>query len=106
MKNFTTYTPDRWVVIDFKSDDHGSIRKVLASWYGGYLYGDSWKLSSGIVDVEEKDGCFYFKNHSGSMYVCHREAHGISRIMSSLVTSWEKAMANEPTASMTIEELT
>ena len=46
----STYTPDLWVILEFKEKDSEEVnRKVLASWYGGYAGSDSWKLSSGIT---------------------------------------------------------
>ena len=39
------YTPDRWVIVEINSPEHGKIRKVLGSWYGGYLGSDSWRMN-------------------------------------------------------------
>ena len=76
------YTPDNWVVIKFtqqvKSGNTGYGRtekvfyKVLGGWSGGYLSGDSWRLNSGIVDVEETTDSFIFIGHSGSRYICDK----------------------------------
>ena len=70
------YTPDRWVVVEFKYASE-TIRKVLATWYGGYAGSDSWKLSSGIIGVEEFEKHYEFRNHSGSLYVCHKGSVGM-----------------------------
>ena len=62
-------SPDRWIVI--KIDNNGeAIYKVFATWYGGYLGADRWKMNSGIAKVEEDDNSFYFYGHSGSCYQC------------------------------------
>ena len=76
------YTPDNWVVIKFtqqvKSGNTGYGRsekvfyKVLGGWSGGYLDGDSWRLNSGIVDVEETTDSFIFIGGSGSRYICDK----------------------------------
>ena len=76
------YTPDNWVVIKFtqqvKSGNTGYGRtekvfyKVLAGWSGGYLGSDSWRLNSGIVDVEETIDSLIFIGHSGSRYICNK----------------------------------
>ena len=76
------YFPDNWVVIKFtqqvKSGNTGYGRtekvfyKVLAGWSGGYLGSDSWRLNSGIVDVEETIDSFIFIGHSGSRYICNK----------------------------------
>jgi hypothetical protein len=76
------YAPDNWVVIKItqqvKSGNTGYGRtkkvfyKVLAGWSGGYLGSDSWRLNSGIVDVEETVDSFIFIGHSGSRYICDK----------------------------------
>ena len=76
------YTPDNWVVIKFtqqvKSGNTGYGRtervfyKVLGGWSGGYLDGDSWRLNSGIVDVEETTDSYIFIGGSGSRYICNK----------------------------------
>ena len=70
------YNPDKWVIVRFKREEE-VWHKVLGSWYGGYLDGDSWRLSSGLNSIEE-DGDFYLmKNHSGSVYKCHKKMNGM-----------------------------
>ena len=49
------YIPHKWVVVEFKTNDGEVNRKVMASWYGGYLGSDSWKLSSGITETVEHE---------------------------------------------------
>ena len=76
------YTPDNWVVIKFtqqvKSGNTGYGRtekvfyKVLGGWSGGYLSGDSWRLNSGIVEVQETVDSFIFIGNSGSRYICDK----------------------------------
>lgn len=60
------YTPDNWVVIKYKGDDPHY--RVLVGWSGGYLDGDSWRMNSGIVRVEETEHAFLFYGASGSCY--------------------------------------
>lgn len=69
----TNYIPDNWVVIKFKGDDPHY--RILAGWSGGYLDGDSWKINSGIIRVEEYEHYLYFYGSSGSCYQCHKEAY-------------------------------
>lgn len=71
------YTPDRWVILELKSDTDRVI-KILASWYGGYLGGDSWKLSSGNLSVEDCGEYYTIPQHSGSTYVLPKGAKGMS----------------------------
>ena len=67
--------PEYWVIleIEFKS---GIEYKVFASWPGGYLDGDCWKLNSGIEKVEEDEEYYYFYGFSGSCYKCHKKGYG------------------------------
>ena len=73
----STYTPDKWVVVEIASTTEKTFR-VLASWYGGYCGSDSWKLSSGIVRVDEFDDHWDFHNYSGSIYTCYKTIYGTS----------------------------
>ena len=75
-----TYTPDRWTIIEISSAENGSILKILASWYGGFASGDSWKLSSGIETIQEFDNRYEVINSSGSLYVLFKgeSAYGMS----------------------------
>lgn len=71
------YKPNKWVVIKIK--DQGKILyKVFGCWSGGYLDGDSWRLNSGIKEIEQNDTHFFFKGQSGSCYVCHKEMYGLT----------------------------
>ncbi len=67
----TECTPDRWLLVEC-----GDIHKVFASFTGGYLDGDSWRLNSGIERVEVEGDYFLFHGYSGSVYRCHKEAYG------------------------------
>lgn len=74
-------TPHGWVVIkitDNFTDKHPLVYKVFASWRGGYLDGDSWKMNSGIKSVEETDTHYIFHGYSGSEYHCDKRYYGNS----------------------------
>ena len=66
----STYNPDNWVIVKI-GDDY----KVLAGWSGGYLYGDSWRLSSGIVHIKDHSDVLRIYNHSGSCYICRKSGY-------------------------------
>jgi len=77
----STYTPDRWVVVDIKFleyPDEPAQSRVFAGWSGGYLDSDGWKLSSNIVHVEEYADRFVFSNASGSEYICRKNSYGFT----------------------------
>lgn len=69
------HTPDNWVVIKIKGDDPHY--RVLAGWSGGYAYGDSWRMNSGITQVNEDSEAYYFSGSSGSTYRCGKQSYGL-----------------------------
>jgi hypothetical protein len=69
-------TPDRWVVVKIDNNIDKPFYKVFATWAGGYLDGDRWKLNSGIKSMESDDDYYYFIGHSGSCYKCHKKGYG------------------------------
>jgi hypothetical protein len=71
-----TSIPDRWVVVKISSE-HGTGYKVLGSWYGGYAYGNAWRMNSGITRVEKTDHSFLFYGNSGSCYECGFNNYGM-----------------------------
>lgn len=88
----TTYTPDCWVMIEVRPKDGEPIRKILAGWSGGYLYGDSWKINSGITETREYDDRYEFDGYSGSTYVCYKTAERMNMIMMSTLSSLQTDM--------------
>lgn len=71
------YTPDKWVVLKIRNDSE-ILFKVLAGWSGGYTYGDSWRINSGIVKVVDDGDYVLFHGESGSVYKCHKDSYGLS----------------------------
>lgn len=83
------YTPDRWVVIEIDHDGE-KCQKILSSWYGGWAGADSWRLSSGITEVEELEDSFVFKNESGSVYTCYKKRYGMSAYTMGVLGDFKK----------------
>lgn len=87
LEEYKVYIPDNWVVVKLKGDDPHY--RVLAGWSGGYTSGDSWRMNSGIVRVEESSETFEtndriyiveyfdFYGSSGSCYSCNKRAYGL-----------------------------
>lgn len=73
MKYNVTETPERWIILKVPEGF-----KVFATWAGGYLDGDSWRLNSGVKKVEEDENYYYFIGFSGSCYKCHKESWGVA----------------------------
>lgn len=86
----STYTPDRWVMIEISSPDTDPTRKILAGWYGGFAQGDSWKINSGITETREFEDRFEFDGYSGSTYVCYKQSEGLSNYMLSVLSSFQE----------------
>ena len=87
----SSYTPDRWVMLEITGLGSEPIRKIFAGWYGGFASGDSWKLNSGVTSIRVDDsGHYEFDGQSGSTYHCHVNTHGMSSYMFSVLASWRK----------------
>jgi len=67
--------PDNWVIIFLNGNDPHY--RVLAGWSGGYAQGDSWRLNSGIVRVEDAGDRWEFYGASGSCYSCGKNSYGL-----------------------------
>lgn len=83
----STYTPDKWVMVELKTPKE-TLYKVLASWYGGFAGSNSWKLSSGVTSVNETEEAYEYTNYSGSLYVCYKGIYGMSMYTMSIYSSW------------------
>lgn len=82
--------PDRWVVLKLTlKDGKEPIYKVFASFYGGYLDGDSWKMNSGISSIRIDDNFIYFDGYSGSVYKCHNKesSYGTNSLANGVLTN-------------------
>ena len=87
------YVPDRWVVIKITPAEGDPHYRVFASFYGGYLNGDSWKMNSGITSVEETEKDYLFSGSSGSCYRCSKDAYGMSSYSASILNQLIKENA-------------
>lgn len=70
------YRPDCWVIVKITRPEE-TIYKVLGGWAGGYLYGNSWRMNSGIVRHEKIGDYYHFFGQSGSEYKCYEDAEGL-----------------------------
>ena len=91
----STYTPDPWVIVRIQYEKYGTIHKVLAGWSGSYLYGASWKLSSGIVTFEDKGKYYESLQDSGSTYTLYKSSERMSAIMASTFASFEEQLKGD-----------
>lgn len=85
-----TYTPDKSVLLKIKYPDEPedqAVYKIFATWMGGYTYGDSWKLNSGITKVEkDENGNFIVHGYSGSVYHISAGSDGTSAYTNGILT--------------------
>ena len=75
------YVPDRWVVLKLTPKVEGALThyRIFATWGGGYLTSDLWRLSSGIVQAQVDDmDTWKFTGDSGSTYLCRAGSYGLS----------------------------
>ena len=70
------YRPDRWLMVKLTNDKNEVHYRVFATWGGGYLNGDEWKLNSGVTSLKETGSKFYFEGSSGSTYICNKGSYG------------------------------
>lgn len=97
-----TYSPDRWVIVGT-----GETFKVFGNWSGGYLDGDSWRLSSGLEKVEqdpEDEDYLLMHNWSGSIYRCHKQAEGMTGFGATIYGSWKKLDEGDKLSIVTLDE--
>ena len=88
----STYTPDSWVIVKIQSEKYGTIHKVLAGWAGSYLYGASWKLSSGMVTFDETGEHYESLQDSGSTYILYKSSERMTGIMVSTFASFKEQL--------------
>ena len=75
-------TPDAWVIIEIQDLIHPGMpprQKILSGWSGGYLYGDSWRMSSPIkeINIDVEQDYITVETDSGSAYNLHKESQGL-----------------------------
>lgn len=83
-------TPDSWVILEFTTDD-GVFRKILSGWKGGYLEGDSWRMSSTITNETEMKHYNEYQTDSGSTYKCLHSNEGLIEVTRNKLTELREA---------------
>lgn len=94
------YNPDKWVMLKFTTPKY-VVYKVLASWYGGFATGDSWKLNSGVTKVEKDGDLYRFHGSSGSVYQVHKDTYGMSGYTMGVLAGFQKDV--DETEDVTLE---
>ena len=97
------YFPDKWVVVKitiFSTNE--TFYRVLASWYGGFAAGDSWKMNSGITKAQLIENCWHFTGLSSSVYNCHKDSYGMSGFTSGVYARFARDIEKEGTGCIEI----
>ena len=70
--------PDSWVIIEVKTPA-GQFQKILSGWSGGYLYGDSWRMSSPMkeLNIKVNQDFFTVDTETGSRYTLYKSRQGL-----------------------------
>jgi hypothetical protein len=70
--------PDCWVIIEVKTPA-GQFQKILSGWSGGYAYGDSWRMSSPMkeLNIKVNQDFFTVETDSGSCYTLWKSRQGL-----------------------------
>ena len=71
--------PDRWVAVQVETEEDRYTR-VISGWHGSYTHGDSYRLSSPIVEERDDEHNIYFSTESGSTYICRKNAEGMTTL--------------------------
>lgn len=88
----SAYTPDLWVIVEIDSPEHGKIRKVLGSWYGGFGGSDEWRMNSGIEKVIDQGDYYDVVGYSGSIYKCYKNRVGWSAYTNRVYNNLKKEL--------------
>lgn len=68
-------TPDKWLMVQVPDEPSP---RIFATWAGGYLGSDEWRLNSGIKSIEEQEGYYDVIGESGSLYRCTKDMLGVA----------------------------
>jgi hypothetical protein len=98
----SAYTPDRWVIVEINSKEHGKIRKVLGSWYGGFGGSDSWRMNSGIEEVIDQGKYYDVVGYSGSIYKCYKNSEGMSSYTNMIFNQYKKDLEDNNMGTMEV----
>ncbi len=83
----SVYTPDCWAIIKVTHKELSHYR-VLCSWAGSYIYGSSWKISSGIETFKDNGDYWFSDQTSGSTYKLYKTAERMSGIMAGIFETY------------------
>lgn len=69
------YTPNNWQLVHvIPKDTSAAYYRILAGWSGSFIYGNSWKLSSGCEQVIDEGDSWRVPQSSGSVYILSKNS--------------------------------
>lgn len=88
----STYDPSGWTIVKVTPKEGKPHYRIGASWDGSYLYGSSWKLSSGCEGFthDKENNTYVFPQSSGSTYVCRVGGRSVNAYGHSAIASVSK----------------
>lgn len=86
--------PDTWIIIEIEYKGI-QMSKVLSGWYGGYLDGDSWRLSSNISKTTEYDDHYIVEHDSGTTYKLNKGCNKFSQLTGTIYCDLETKIKND-----------
>lgn len=78
-------SPDKWVILELQDPIHPGMppyKKILSGMQGGYLDGDTWRMSSPIDTIEKHENYLHVKTRSGSSYFLGNSRYGFTSLTS------------------------
>lgn len=90
---------DNWVVLKIEPEASGGqevFYKLLQGWSGGYTYGNSWHMNSGITEVslEESKSSYKVRGASGSVYSVPKEGYGVRMNIAGVIHHYDEKYPN------------
>ena len=68
--------PNSYRILLIDTPDNKPLVKVFASWSGGYLSGDEYRINSGTELITEDESHYFFHGYSGSIYKLRKDVQG------------------------------
>jgi hypothetical protein len=71
-------TPDSWAIVEVNYEGE-QFQKIISGWSGGYLDGNSWRLSSSIreINIDINKDYITVETTSGSVYNLYKSYQGL-----------------------------
>lgn len=88
----TAYHPDNFILIRVKDSDD---LHIAGGWSGGYLSGDSWRLSTKVVSIEKEVDMLTFTSASGSVYKASVDQYRMSMVIASVLDGSVEPVSHE-----------